>query len=295
MTFDPSTLVNRRQLVESLLVEFDDASVAVYERKDRSTKIGASTIGDKCSRRLWYRFRWFKKDNFESKHRTHGQMLRLFNRGHREEEPVFKIMEKAGHRFFPVPEGSHRGQHTVPTFANGHGGGLIDNIGLLPERYDFHEQLIYEAKTAQDSSWKKTKKDGVKVANWQHFVQMCLYGYQLQIKYALYIVVNKNTDEVYLEFVILDWEVGKDAIAKAEIIVDASIPPQKYGMSRSYDECNWCNLVDICHDDEQPQKNCRTCQFASAEENGKWYCNNWGAEITKEGMVIGCNKWKRIG
>jgi len=45
--------------------------------------LGISIIGDDCSRKLWYSFRWVKLIQHE------GRMRRLFNRGHHE-EPLFE-------------------------------------------------------------------------------------------------------------------------------------------------------------------------------------------------------------
>lgn len=45
-----------------------------------SRRLGASQIGRECERQLWYGFRWATMgEAFD------GRMLRLFNRGHREE------------------------------------------------------------------------------------------------------------------------------------------------------------------------------------------------------------------
>ena len=54
-----------------------------YEQANATFKprphLGASLIGDKCERAIWYVFRWATHTKFE------GRMLRLFDSGNREE------------------------------------------------------------------------------------------------------------------------------------------------------------------------------------------------------------------
>jgi len=53
--------------------------------------IGGSTIGHKCERYLWYRFRWAA-----SPERFDGRMLRLFETGHLEEARMVGWLRDAG-------------------------------------------------------------------------------------------------------------------------------------------------------------------------------------------------------
>src|SRR5574337_818227 len=60
------------------------AIYAGYEKREaaepRRGHLGASVIGRPCERQLWYAFRWAYQEQFK------GRMLRLFQRGHREED-----------------------------------------------------------------------------------------------------------------------------------------------------------------------------------------------------------------
>ena len=58
----------------------DNTCAGMYQSGFRS-HLGASVIGNKCKRAIWFNFRWVKKPEFS------GRQLRLFNRGHKEEEP----------------------------------------------------------------------------------------------------------------------------------------------------------------------------------------------------------------
>lgn len=57
--------------------------------------LGGSLIGRKCKRELWYSFRWAQPPEFE------GRMLRLFNRGHREEDRFVEWLRSIGVEHYP--------------------------------------------------------------------------------------------------------------------------------------------------------------------------------------------------
>ena len=244
MTFDPDNKNDVDLLVDTIDAQIEDASIEMFEDGHRD-HLGASLIGDSCSRKLWYSFRWAKKSDFSSKTRTQGQVLRLFNRGHREEPSIIKLLEKSGHRFLPAPEGQD--QHRIDLKCNGHFGGSLDAIGHLPEIFKFDDPVLYEFKTAGETQFRRLKKEGVKADKPLHWAQMCVYGRDKGIQHALYICVNKNTDEIYIEFLKLDWALAETMEMKAEAIINAEEPPAKIAMSASHFVCKWCDYKDICH------------------------------------------------
>ncbi len=285
MPFDPDNKNDVDLLIDTIDAQIEDASVELFYGGHRN-HLGASLIGDPCSRKLWYGFRWVKKSDFSSKTRTQGQVLRLFDRGHREEPSIIKLLEKSGHRFLPVPQGQD--QHNAELKCKGHFGGSMDQIGYLPEIFKFDEQVLYEFKTAGDTQFRRLKKQGVKLEKPVHWTQMCVYGFDKQICHALYICVNKNTDELYFEFLKLNWEVAKDMEMKAEAIIESDEPPAKIAMSASHFKCRICNFKDICHYDDQVDVNCRSCKHSKPIENGQWKCKLANKEIPQDVVKLGC-------
>jgi hypothetical protein len=285
MPFDPSNKNDVDLLVDTIDAQIEDASVDIFYGGHRN-HLGASIIGDSCSRKLWYGFRWVKKLNFGSKTRTQGQVLRLFDRGHREEPSIIKLLEKSGHTFLPIPDGQE--QHRTKLMCNGHFGGSMDQIGYLPEIFKFDEKILYEFKTSGDTQFRRLKKDGVKIEKPVHWTQMCVYGRDKEINYGLYICVNKNTDELYFEFLKLNWEVGKDMEMKAESIIDSEEPPAKIAMSASHFVCKWCNFKDVCHYEDQVDVNCRSCKHSRPVENSQWQCKLADQQIPQDVVKLGC-------
>lgn len=78
-----------KAIAENILIDIDEYAVEKYNDGHRS-HLGASLIGHKCSAYLWFVFRWVKAEQFS------GRMLRLFNRGHREEERFIEYLEGIG-------------------------------------------------------------------------------------------------------------------------------------------------------------------------------------------------------
>ena len=285
MTFDPDNKNDVDLLVDTIDAQIEDASIEMFEDGHRD-HLGASLIGDSCSRKLWYSFRWAKKSDFSSKTRTQGQVLRLFNRGHREEPSIIKLLEKSGHRFLPAPEGQD--QHRIDLKCNGHFGGSLDAIGHLPEIFKFDDPVLYEFKTAGETQFRRLKKEGVKADKPLHWAQMCVYGRDKGIQHALYISVNKNTDEIYIEFLKLDWSLAETMEMKAEAIINAEEPPAKIAMSASHFVCKWCDFKDICHYEDQVDINCRSCKHSKPVENGQWKCKLADQEIPQDVVKLGC-------
>ena len=71
MSIIPPVTPNTRDLI---FKSWEDQHESRHQRR-----LGAASIGDECERKIWYKFRWAKKEKFD------GRRLKLFNRGHREE------------------------------------------------------------------------------------------------------------------------------------------------------------------------------------------------------------------
>ena len=285
MKFDPSNKNDVDLLVDTIDAQIEDASIEMFQNGHRD-HLGASLIGESCSRKLWYLFRWVKPADFGSATRTQGQVLRLFNRGHREEPAIIKLLEKSGHRFLPVAEGQD--QHRITLKCNGHFGGSLDAIGYLPEIFNFDDPVLYEFKTAGETQFRRLKKAGVKADKPLHWAQMCVYGNDKDIRHGLYLCVNKNTDEIYIEFLVLDSNLAVTMEMKAEAIIEADEAPAKIAMSASHFVCKWCNFKEVCHYDDEVDVNCRSCKHSKPVENGQWKCKLADQVIPGNVVKLGC-------
>jgi hypothetical protein len=218
-------------------------------------------------------------------------MLRLFNRGHREEERFISWLKKAG---FEVRSHDAAGkQYRVSAIMN-HFGGSCDGIVRFPPHYGIDKDFILEFKTkGTGSGFNKLKEDGVKEAESVHFAQMSIYGYLMNITHALYFSINKNDDSIHPEVVELDFVLADMLLGRAERIVRAKEPPERISNNPAWYECNICHLREVCHKNADYDVNCRSCTNSVATENGTWTCKKFGL-IPQDYIPKGCPSWEKI-
>mgnify|MGYP003734247087 FL=1 len=222
-----------------------DLIYSTYTNSPPRPHLGASEIGKACERALWYSYHHCKLPNFS------GRMLRLFETGKREEERIIRELRQAG--VYVRDFGNDGGQIRFEMFG-GKFAGSIDGIVLgIPEAPKTPHLL--EIKTSNDKSYKQMLKHGVEHSKPLHFAQMQVYMGALDLKRALYIVVNKNDDSIYTERCAFHKPTYDLLINKAERIVTSDAPLERF---ESF-ECRWCEYQKICNWEEMPAINCRTC------------------------------------
>lgn len=250
--------------------------------------MGASQIGNDCPRQIWYGFRWAMAPKFS------GRALRLFNRGHLEEARFIAMLLMIGVKVYQQDE---KGNQFRVSDAGGHFGGSGDGIAVGVPDLDPETQALCEFKTANDKSFKAMKKSGVKESKFEHYVQMNVYMRKMGIAVALYMVVNKNDDELYAELVPLDAEIADQYVNRGVKLVYADVEPERINNSPGWYQCKWCDFRPVCHLGQKPETNCRTCQYANPMEDGTWKCKNFESDfygtIDKQRQLLGCNKYRR--
>lgn len=263
----------------------DDYSIKTLKDDDQRTHLGVSEIGEECSRKLWYKFRWMFIEEFD------GRMHRLFKRGHREEAKFISILEGIGFNVFRHDE---NGKQFRCTGVMGHYGGSCDGVGIAPWLPNF--PFLLEFKTHNEKSFVKYAKDGLLKSKPQHFDQMSGYGQKMKIDYGLYFPENKNDDDIKPVFIKLDHQRALQLERKAEEIIKAKIPPQRISDNPSYYKCKDfnCAAFKICHEGATPIKNCRSCRNATPVEDAQWHCALHDGIIPKEFVVSGCSEWVPI-
>jgi len=272
---------DRREMAFSILEKIDKYCAEIYDDGFRN-HLGASQIGHNCSRYLWYQFRWVA-------HKKHtGRQQRLFQRGHLEEARFCEWLRGIG---VEVSETGEDGKQHRVTSCCGHAGGSLDGIGTLP---GINEKVLLEFKTSgTGSKFNKLLQNGVEIEREQHFCQMSFYGYKYNLQYALYMCINKNDDDLHVELIKLNWELGKQLEEKAKKIIKATEPPEKLSKNSTFWQCKSCDMFDVCHHDEKLMKNCRSCVNAKPVKNAEWECAVYGV-IPKEFIRIGCDEWDAI-
>lgn len=304
----------------------------------RRRHLGGSLIGRECLRELWYSFRWGTVTLHD------GRLLRLFNRGHKEEFRFVEYLQQIGVEvreyaqnlwwnptsdeymlkdwdadlsggvgaFEPVATNEYHVQRAKQrghgpeqwriSDGFGHFGGSLDGIAYnLPEIelepgvfISAEDPVLLEFKTHGQKSFDQLCKLGLKDAKPEHYAQMQVYMTKRQIKFGLYMAVNKNTDELKCFFVVADNVFGASLLGKATTVVTAMQPPAKISTNPSWYKCRFCDHRKVCHMGQPLAKNCRTCSDAFPVDGGKWHCRKWDAVIPIEAQKVGCDSYTAI-
>lgn len=270
---------DRKKIADAIKADIDAYSASKNEGP--RNHLGASVLGEPCQRKLVYDFRWMKPEVFE------GRMMRLFNRGHLEEDRFTDLLRGIG---------CHLTTHTADgkqiRMGDGeHYGGSLDGVVQLPERYQLPDDWLCEMKTHNQKSFDKLIKLGVQQAKPMHYAQMMQYGAHYKLTYALYIAVNKNNDDIYVEIVPIDYSVGKKLNQKAKDVIHADRLPNRIAANESFADCKYCNKVEICHRGAPAERNCRSCINSKPVANGNWHCNRFNLQLTQDQIKVGCSDW----
>lgn len=262
-----------------------DAVYAHYEKRNADEEsrphLGASQIGKKCEREIWYRFRWVLPEKFP------GRILRLFETGKLEEQRIVLNLRALG---LVVRECDELSGRQFSYFAmGGHFGGSIDALGIGFEESP-RKTHVLEFKTHNDKSFKVLVKLGLKSTKPEHYDQMQTYMYLSGYDRAVYIAVNKNTDEMYYERIKLDRKHAEEIVDKAGRVIYASVPPPRVSTSPMAPPCLFCNYKLYCRSGYgTPEFNCRTCLHSTAVEDGSWHCAHKGRSLSIEEQHQGCD------
>lgn len=248
----------------------------------RRSHLGASLIGRECQRELWYTFHWAIKPDFE------GRILKLFQRGHREEDWVAADLRGIGvelHTLDPRTDEQFR-----MSWHGGHFGGGADGIGLgfLEAPKTWH---LWECKTSNKKQFEILQSKGVKEAKPEHYAQMQTYMHGLKLTRAFYFCVCKDDDRLYTERIHYVKAEAEAIVAKAKTVIESSEPLSKIHDDPSWWKCKFCNARPICHlgEVDKLERNCRTCASSTPQPDGGWFCDHHERLLSDEEQRDGCD------
>ncbi|MEY4441040.1 MAG: hypothetical protein RL442_40 [Pseudomonadota bacterium] len=253
-----------------------------YESKPQQHRphMGASLIGHQCRRSVWLTWRWVMKPEFS------GRILRLFNRGQREEQLFVEELRGIGATVWDKdPE---TGDQIRVSACKGHFGGSLDGIAKgLPEAPK--STAVLEFKTHSSKSFADLVKHKVQASKPQHYSQMMVYMGLMVIDRALYMAVNKDTDELYTEWVHFDAGHFNAMMERAEELIEMNVPPVKFSDDPANYVCKQCNFWKHCHGAQAAEANCRTCCHSSPVEDSAWHCQKHDGKPDLKVQADGCN------
>lgn len=227
------------------------------KEQPRRKYLGPSAIGRDCMREVQYGYMGQEKDyDFE------GKTLRIFDFGHKSEELMVDWMTMGGIVLHDVnPKTGKQWEFTIDVGkegkVSGHCDGIIKGIqDWVPERDIIEEYVkgfpcLWEAKSMKNSKFNEYKKHGIKKSHFHYYVQVQLYMAFMKLTDNLcwFTSVNKDTAEVWHEFVNYDSEVAQQYSDRAYEIIMATergeLLPRGFD-DPSYFQCKWCDYRKTC-------------------------------------------------
>jgi len=268
-----------------------------YRQEDSEYRshLGASVIGNTCARAVAYGHRWAHKrpprgKKGESAVAAHSRMVRLWNRGHMEEGRFIAMLLTIGVAVYQQDENGVQYRFTaLGGHYSGSGDGFLLHVPDLPAGVP----CLGEFKTHGDKSFEQLKAEGVRLSKQPHYVQMQTYMGQFGLLYALYVAVNKNTDELYCELITYDGQTDAVYLERARrIIYDPGLPDRIRNASPGYFHCkHMCDFTLVCFGTEKPDRSCRTCANGFAMPDGTWQCAPRAETLSKAAQIAGCDAY----
>ena len=221
----------------------DLALVAANRGQRPRDYLGASRIGEPCSRKLVYEFTHTPTDPGRE---FTGGTLRIFAAGHQFEDLSIRWLRAAG---FDLRTHDARGGQFGFETANGRIKGHIDGVIVGGPDVGITWPALWEHKALKASSWNDTVKHGVRASKPVYFAQMQIYMAYMDLPVALFTVLNKDTQALHHEVVPFDAIEAQLLSDKAVDVIQAAdageLPPRISSHSDFY-LCRWCAYARRC-------------------------------------------------
>lgn len=254
-------------------------ATAMYEAASRYRKgqpdrsyLGMSIAGDPCRRKIWYQFRGYTQKSID------GRAQMIFSLGSAVEHEVLRWLEGAGYHLRDEQEEFSM----LKGFVRGHCDGVIDDVkGTRPH--------ILEIKSASATRFKMFKASGIAAVSPVYAAQLQLYMGCSGFERGVWVVMNKDNCELYIERAHFDRKAYLDLQERCAAIISSDDPPEK-AFQEGARECSMCPYEGHCWHAPYVQETptCGTCAFCRF--NGLTpHCDQYDHDITKWGMS--CPKW----
>jgi CRISPR/Cas system-associated exonuclease Cas4 (RecB family) len=261
------------------LEAIDRALVERDQLQPKRSYLGASSIGHKCERKLWYDFRRCSKVIFDA------AALKRFKDGFMGEAlQAERLRMVEGIQLATL---KHTGEQYGFALFNGHFKGHYDGIimGLLQAPKTPH---IWEHKQSGDPVFnklvklkEKNEKEALENWNGTYYAQALLYMYAEDLTRHYLTCSTPGGRKTVSVRTDANPEKAEEIIEKADRIIFKKTPPVKMSDDPTYYECKYCDHYDICHQDKVPVANCRNCIWSEPRKEGGWLCKKYDKEATE--------------
>ena len=227
----------------------DAALIAERDAQKPRDYLGASRIGEPCTRRLVYEL---TKTPADLGKEFAGQTLRIFEAGHVFEDLAIRWLRAAG--FDLRTQKRDGGQFGFET-AGGRIRGHVDGVIVGGPKIGLTWPVLWEHKALKASSWNDTARKGVRASKPVYFAQMQIYMAYMGLEAALFTALNKDTCELYHEYVPLeaaDAQALSDKAVDVLCAADAGELLPRIAAHADFYLCRFCPFSARCWSEGQP-------------------------------------------
>tara|TARA_R100000935_G_scaffold5325_1_gene12254 strand:+ start:7999 stop:8952 length:954 start_codon:yes stop_codon:yes gene_type:complete len=229
--------------------------------------ISASKLGKECDRELWYDLRWVSPAEVFD-----GRKLRIFERGNIEEDRVIEDLKRAGLSVDEVnPNTGKQWRFALARgFLRGKADGRVSGVIEAPKTVH-----TLEIKSARAADWRGVLEHGLRKHKPDHWHQLHSGMAGLGDDRGLYVMVNKDTEEILTERINFEPEEVTRQEARVERLLDDHIGPMRASDDPAAFVCRFCKHKATCHDGAPARRNCRTCVFFTFTSDGNGHCERF--------------------
>jgi hypothetical protein len=274
----------------NITIKLIENAIERNNKKNNRGYLGMSEIGHECWRYLWYNFRKVSQDQISA------SGLMAIEDGYRQEELTAERLRMVhGIKLKTTDELDHQiGFKYLGGHFSGHCDGMIEGIVEAPKT-----KHIWEHKSVNEKKFKELnslildigEKSALEAWDEIYYAQAQIY------------MLASNLDRHYLTVSTpggraltscrteIKKKIGESLLEKAHMIITSERPPAKLNENREYYICRWCRKKSICHDNEVPDVNCKTCAFSEPileGTNAEWKCYKKNCNIS--GEMNGCEQ-----
>ncbi|HET6377012.1 MAG TPA: hypothetical protein VFG05_01680 [Methylocella sp.] len=221
----------------------DAALQSERQAQGKRDYLGASRIGEPCSRRLCFEVLGAP---FDKGAELSGRSLRIFEAGHLFEDLSIKWLRSAG---FDLRRRRRNGEQFGFAIAEGRIRGHIDGVIVSGPALGMPWPILWEHKSASSKSWNKFIKSGLEAWNLVYWGQVHLYMAYMELEHCLFTAVNKDTLELHHELIAFKPQVAQDLSNKAVAIIraaEASELPPRIAAAPDFYLCRMCPYRRRC-------------------------------------------------
>lgn len=222
----------------------DDGMQRARSQQTARCYLGASRLGVSCERALQYEFAQASVDYGRE---TQGRILRIFERGHVNEESMVAWLRGAG---FDLLTHKADGEQFGFSVADGRLQGHIDGVFVGgPEGFAY--PALWENKCLGSKSWRDLEKNRLAVSKPVYAAQLAMYQAYLDLHEnpAIFTAVNADTMEIYAELVPFDAALAQRMSDRAAKVITATevseLLPRSFA-EQTHFECRMCAWQDRC-------------------------------------------------